>query len=79
MLNFVGKTTSEHIIPTIEEGVLTFKGNGYYHLLETCTDENGDILQFRTFIEIPEDVKGYVLNKQFVAAVYDICNSELNH
>ena len=40
----VSKTTSEHIILTIEEGVLTFKGNGYYHI-ELVLDENGDILQ----------------------------------
>ena len=38
----VSKTTSEHIILTIEEGVLTFKGNGYHHI-ELVLDENGDI------------------------------------
>lgn len=73
----VSKTTSEHIILTIEEGVLTFKGNGYYHI-ELVLDENGDILQFPDVsIEIPEDVKPVRVKQPILQAVYDICTASL--
>lgn len=73
----VSKTTSEHIILTIEEGVLTFKGNGYYHI-ELVLDENGDILQFPDVsIEIPEDVKAVRVKQPILQAVYDICTASL--
>lgn len=74
----VNKTTSEHIILTVKDGVLTVKGNGYYHI-ELVLDENGDILQFPdTSIEIPEDIKAVKVKQPILQAVFDICTASLS-